>query len=184
MDSHGHLRWEELYSSHADHVFAYASRRVGPEEASDIVADTFLVAWRRIDDVPEDALPWLYAAARNVINNSRRAEIRRDALQRRLASVGAAEASQDPAPEVETRADILAAMRSLPPAEREALMLIAWEDLDPRRAAAVMGCSPGTFAVRLHRGRRHLTKILSSGLLESEAKVGSTFDEAAGEGAS
>lgn len=179
MDSHGHLRWEELYSSHADHVFAYASRRVGSEEAADIVADTFLVAWRRINDVPEDALPWLYAAARNVINNSRRAESRRDALQRRLASVGAAEASHDPAPEVEARADILAAMRSLPATEREALMLIAWEDLDPRRAAAVMGCSPGTFAVRLHRGRRHLTKILSPDLFEPEASV-ATFDRAAG----
>jgi RNA polymerase sigma-70 factor, ECF subfamily len=143
MDSLGHLRWERLYLSHADHLFAYASRRVGPEEASDIVAETFLVAWRRIDDLPDDALPWLYAAARNMINNSRRAEIRRDALQRRLASVGATEASDDPAPEVETRADILAAMRSLPATEREALMLIAWEDLDPRRAAAVMGCSRG-----------------------------------------
>ena len=180
MDSHGHLRWERLYASYADHVFAYASRRVGTDEASDIVADTFLVAWRRIDDLPDDALPWLYAAARNVINNSRRAKIRRDALQRRLASVGATEASDDPAPEVETRADILAAMRSLPATEREALMLIAWEDLDPRRAAAVMGCSPGTFAVRLHRGRRHLTKILSSDLIEPEASFGSTFDKAAG----
>lgn len=180
MDSLGHVQWERLYSSHADHVFAYASRRVGPDEAADIVADTFLVAWRRIDDVPEDALPWLYAAARNVINNSRRAEVRRDALQRRLASVGAGEATPDPAPEVETRADILAAMRSLPATEREALMLVAWEDLDSRRAAAVMGCSPGTFAVRLHRGRRHLTKILSSDLLEQEATVGPTFDKASG----
>lgn len=180
MDSHGRVQWEGLYSSYADQLLAFARRRVGQQEAADIVADTFLVAWRRIQDVPDDALPWLYAAASNVINNSRRAEIRRDALQRRLASVGATEASEDPTPEVETRADILAAMRSLPASERQALMLLAWEDLEPRRAAAVMGCSPATFAVRVHRGRRHLTKILSSSLPEQEAAIGSRFDKAAG----
>jgi RNA polymerase sigma-70 factor, ECF subfamily len=155
-------RWESLYSSHAEQVFTYASRRVGNDDAADVVADTFLVAWRRLDDVPEDALPWLYTAARNVISNTRRAEIRRDALRARLASMEGPEIGLDPAPVIEARADIVAAMRLLPPSEREALMLVAWEDLDPRRAAAVVGCSPGTFTVRVHRGRRHLKEVLDA----------------------
>lgn len=173
-------RWETLYSSHSDQVFAYASRRVGPEEAADVVAETFLIAWRRIGDVPDDALPWLYAAAKNVISNTRRAELRREALRKRLASVGGTDTGLEPVDEVEARADIVAAMRFLPDVEREALMLVAWEDLEPRRAAAAMGCSPGTFAVRVHRGRRRLMKLLSSGLPEHEVMVGRVHDDASG----
>jgi RNA polymerase sigma-70 factor (ECF subfamily) len=180
LRSIGHVRWESLYSSHADQVFAYASRRVGTDDAADVVADTFLAAWRRIEDVPEDALPWLYAAARNVIHNARRAEIRRVALRSRLASTERLEANDDPAPAVEARADIVAAMRLLPAPEREALMLVAWEDLEPRRAAAVMGCSPGTFAVRVHRGRRHLMKLLASRGFDADVVGGSKVEQAAG----
>jgi RNA polymerase sigma-70 factor (ECF subfamily) len=157
----GNVRWEILYSSYADEVFAYANRRVGTDDAADVVADTFLVAWRRLEDVPEDALPWLYAAARNVINNTRRAEVRRAALRSRLVGSESME-TDDPAPVIVARADIVAAMRLLPAPEREALILVAWGDLEPRFAAALLGCSPGAFAVRVHRGRRHLMKILAS----------------------
>jgi len=156
------VRWETLYLSYADQVFAYASRRVGSDDAADVVADTFLVAWRRLEDVPEDALPWLYAAARNVINNARRAEVRRDALRSRLANTERYETNDDPAPMIEARADIVAAMRLLPAPECDALILAAWGDVEPRLAAALMGCSPGAFAVRVHRGRRHLMEILGS----------------------
>lgn len=175
-----HDRWESLYASYSEPVFVYARRHVGADEAADIVAETFLVAWRRIDMVPNDALPWLFAAAKNVINNARRAETRRGALRRRLASVGAIEAEPDPAEEIEARTDIVAAMRFLPKPEREALVLVAWEDLDPRRAAAAMGCSPETFAVRVHRGRRRLMKILSSGVPERGVAVGARRDDARG----
>jgi RNA polymerase sigma-70 factor (ECF subfamily) len=178
LRSHGLVRWETLYSSYADQVFEYASRRVGMDDAADVVADTFLVAGRRLGDVPEDALPWLYGAARNVINNARRSEIRRDALRSRLANAERLE-NDDPAPVVEARADIVAAMRLLPALEREALVLVAWEDLDPRRAAAVIGCSAGTFAVRVHRGRRHLMKILESRGLDFDARPGPSLTQAA-----
>jgi RNA polymerase sigma-70 factor, ECF subfamily len=180
LRSIGHVRWETLYSCYADQVFAYASRRVGVDDAADVVADTFLAAWRRIEDLPEDALPWLYAAARNVISNTRRAEVRRVALRSRLATRQRLEGNDDPAPVVEARADIVAAMRLLPAPEREALMLVAWEDLEPRRAAAVMGCSPGTFAVRVHRGRRRLIKLLESREPEGNATGRSRVDQAAG----
>jgi RNA polymerase sigma-70 factor, ECF subfamily len=169
LPSLGYGRWEALYASHVDQVFAYACRRVGVDDAADVVAETFLVAWRRLGDVPDDALPWLYAAARNVVNNARRSEVRRVALRSRLAAAELRATHDDPAPAVEARADILAAMRLLPASEREALMLVAWEDLEPGRAAAVMGCTPGTLAVRVHRGRRHLKKILASSEVDAEA---------------
>jgi RNA polymerase sigma factor (sigma-70 family) len=181
LRSLGHVRWETLYSSYADRVFAYASRRVGTDDAADVVADTFLVAWRRLEDVPEDALPWLYGAARNVINNARRAEIRRDALRWRMAITERLENDDDPAPVIEAKADIVAAMRLLPASEREALMLVAWEDLDPRRAAAVIGCSAGTFAVRVHRGRRHLMQILESSEVDVDVQRRSNVRQAAGD---
>ena len=178
MRAPGDVRWETLYSSFADQVFEYASRRVGSDDAADVVADTFLVAWRRLDNVPDDALPWLYAAARNVINNTRRAEVRRGALRSRLVSSGGLE-TDDPAPVIEARADIVAAMRLLPAPEREALILVAWGDLEPRLAAAFLGCSPGTFAVRVHRGRRRLMKILASSELD-DASDGPKVEHAAG----
>jgi RNA polymerase sigma-70 factor, ECF subfamily len=129
--------------------------------------------------VPQEALPWLYAVARNVIGNSRRAAVRREALQERIRSTATADQVADPTDEVDARSDILSAVQLLPEVEREALMLVAWEDLDVRSAASVMGCSPGTFAVRIHRGRRRLQKILSATRFDAEA-LGNEFDKASG----
>lgn len=161
VESSERARWEDLYRSHAGQVYAFAYRRVGPEDAADVVAETFLVAWRRIEKVPPHALPWLYSVARNVIGNLRRAAQRRDALRERLRGSTPVGQDADPAEEVDATNDILSAMQMLPAAEREALMLIAWEDLDTRSAASVVGCSPGTLAVRVHRGRRRLKRILA-----------------------
>jgi RNA polymerase sigma-70 factor, ECF subfamily len=180
VDPAGHARWERLWERHADSVLAYARRRIDAEDAPDVVAETFLAAWRRIDEVPQDAVPWLYGVARNVIENSRRATRRRDALRTRLASVRAAGPGGDPAPEVDARTDMVAALQRLPPAEREALTLVAWEDLDIRRGAAALGCSPGTFAVRVHRGRRRLKRILAADMDEWAASTEPPLEEAAG----
>lgn len=179
MEPFERARWEGLYQSYAGQVFAFALRRVGREDAADVVAETFLVAWRRIDQVPQEALPWLYAVARNVIGNSRRAAVRREALQERIRSVRSVDRIADPTDEVDARSDILSAVQTLPEAEREALMLVAWEDLDVRSAASVMGCSPGTLAVRIHRGRRRLRKILSADRFD-EASLGTELDTASG----
>ena len=153
------VSWEWLYAEHADRVLAYARRRVGPQDAPDVVAETFLAAWRRREAIPSDPLPWLYAVARNVISNSRRAERRRDALRDRLAIVRPG-GGDDPSRQVAERADVLSAIQQLPPMEREALMLVTWEDLEPHRAAAALGCSAATLRVRLHRGRRKLRNLL------------------------
>jgi RNA polymerase sigma factor (sigma-70 family) len=156
------VSWEWLYAEHADRVFAYARRRVGRQDAPDIVADTFLAAWRRREAIPADPLPWLYAVARNVISNTRRAARRRDALQSRLAVAHPAD-GDDPSRHADERADVLSALQQLPPMEREALMLVTWEDLEPHRAAAALGCTAATLRVRLHRGRRKLRSLLDSG---------------------
>jgi RNA polymerase sigma factor (sigma-70 family) len=153
------VTWEWLYAEHADRVLAYARRRVGPQDAPDVVAETFLAAWRRREAIPSDSLPWLYAVARNVISNSRRAERRRHALRERLEVVRNGD-GDDPSRQFDERADMLLALRQLPPMEREALMLVTWEDLEPHRAAAALGCSAATLRVRLHRGRRKLRSLL------------------------
>src|SRR5262245_33365764 len=79
-------RFVACYEEHGAAVLAFARRRVGADAADDVLAETFLVAWRRRGDVPPDALPWLYAVAGNVVRNRLRSERRRDALQARMAA--------------------------------------------------------------------------------------------------
>ena len=145
-----------LYESHGAAVLAYARRRVGADEAEDVLAETFLVAWRRRREMPGDALPWLYAVAGNLVLNRLRAERRRGALQARIASETTA-AGNDPAPDPK----LGEALAQLKPIDREALLLTAWEDLAPDRAARAAGCSRATFHVRLHRARGRLAQALA-----------------------
>lgn len=79
-------RFEAIYREHFASVDAYARRRV-PSRADDIVAETFLVVWRRLDEVPADALPWVYGVARRVVSNVRRGSQRQEAVAERLAGV-------------------------------------------------------------------------------------------------
>jgi RNA polymerase sigma-70 factor (ECF subfamily) len=136
-------------------------RRVTSDEAQEIVAETFLVAWRRLDDVPTEPLPWLFNVAGKVIANQRRGARRRQAfLNRRRALEPSRWVEVDPADEVATRFSVLQALDRLPAAEREALTLTVWEGLDIREGATAAGCSRATFSVRLHRARKRLMKEL------------------------
>jgi RNA polymerase sigma factor (sigma-70 family) len=146
-------------------VLAYALRRTSRDEAEEVVAETFLVAWRRLHEVPDDPIPWLLAVARRVLANQRRATGRRRALDQRLGSARLAESlvAQDPAEEVGQRIALDEALTHLSEWDREALLLVAWEGLDNRSAATVMSCSPAGFAVRLHRARRRLRQQLHRG---------------------
>jgi RNA polymerase sigma-70 factor (ECF subfamily) len=152
-----------LFETHAERVLAYALRRTSPDDAHEVVAEVFLVAWRRLGEVPEDAVPWLLGVARKVISNQRRASDRRTALTLRLKEGIGREPSQtvDPATEVTAHLTLMEALGRLGEWDQEALMLVAWEHLDTRRAAASMGCSTSTFSVRLHRARRRLAKELA-----------------------
>lgn len=152
-------RMEQLFRAHHRAVVAYVCRRAPSEIVDDVVAETFLVAWRRLEEVPPHSLPWLLAVARNVIGTQRRGETRRRALDLRLRDREQWEAV-GPTDVGEGRAPIAAALAGLSEKDREALILIAWDGLKPREAANVLGESPSTFRVRLHRARRRLRRRL------------------------
>lgn len=153
-------RFEGLYRAHAGAVLAYALRRTDSATADDVMADVFLLAWRRLDEVPHDALPFLLGAARRVLANRRRGDTRRAALHERLVEGAAVTPHGQPHGERDDRA--MRALAGLAPADREVLLLTAWEGLEPARAARVLGVRPGTLAVRLHRARRRFARMLAA----------------------
>jgi len=175
-------RFERCFRDHYAQLLAFSMRRVsGREIAEDVVADTFAVAWRRRDRIPDPALPWLYAIAAHVIANQYRSTRRRHNLDLRLGhETGAIAPGSDPAESLGRRDAFSAAFALLAEPEREALRLIAWDGLDTRDAARVFGCSPGAFRVRLHRARRKLAKQLeATGHLprEDRAEVSNPAEE-------
>jgi RNA polymerase sigma-70 factor (ECF subfamily) len=153
-------RFESLYRKHAAAVLAYALRRSSPEDAADAAAETFVVAWRRLADVPEEqALPWLYATARRVLSMQRRAARRQEAIATRVAFE---RPDQLAVVQPETALPLVVrALAELREGEQEVLMLAAWEELSSRDAAAVIGCSATAYRIRLHRARLRLSRALS-----------------------
>jgi RNA polymerase sigma-70 factor (ECF subfamily) len=149
-------RFERLFADHHAAVTGYARRRASSALADDVVAETFVVAWRRIAEVPDDARPWLLAVARRVLMTQRRAESRRLALVERLAH----NASQPPHDAARADGQLGAALATLSPLDREALMLVAWEGLSAADAARVMETSHAAMRVRLHRARKRLARAL------------------------
>jgi RNA polymerase sigma-70 factor (ECF subfamily) len=139
-------------------VLGYALRRADAEEARDVVSETFTVAWRKFDDVPQGdgSIPWLLATARNVLANHRRAAESR----MRASLVGPLAATPDHPEDIVGTASLVQAFNTLNEQDRETLALVAWDGLAPREAAIVAGCSAPTFSVRLHRARRHLAASL------------------------
>jgi RNA polymerase sigma-70 factor (ECF subfamily) len=154
-------RFETLFRQHYGAVVRYAVRRVGREGADEVVAETFLVAWRHLDRVPDAALPWLFATARKVVAN----ELRRRQRQLRLVDRAAAHTELETADHsgaVDETLRVHAAMTALGERDREVLRLHAWEHLDPADAARVLGCSSAAYKVRLHRARRRLALYLAA----------------------
>jgi RNA polymerase sigma-70 factor, ECF subfamily len=160
-DGHALGRFEALFRENADTVLAYATRRSDPDTAQEIVADTFAVAWRRLDAVPDPALPWLLGVARNVLANERRSRRRAEALMLRLVREPI-ESSDDPADVVDARLSVQAALDRLLPAEREVLELLAWEGLSTAQASDALGCSRVALAVRMHRARWRFRQLLDN----------------------
>ncbi|MEM9653133.1 MAG: sigma-70 family RNA polymerase sigma factor [Actinomycetota bacterium] len=157
-------RLAAIYERYASHVAAYALRRTGSTDAADVVAETFLVAWRRRDAVPEEpsTLPWLYGVARRVLANQRRTTHRRRRLSNRLASEFAARAVAPPGlDDVEEFREVAAALRNLSDEDAELLRLTAWEALSPSEIAAVFEIAPGTARQRVSRARQRLRKQLA-----------------------
>jgi RNA polymerase sigma-70 factor (ECF subfamily) len=149
-------RFEQVFDENLRAVYRYVLRRAGALDVDDAVAEVFLVAWRRIDDVPADAKPWLLGVARRVLANQRRAAIRRASLAERTRAE-AAHASVD----ASDAPPILRALRRVSSRDREVLMLIAWDGVTVEEAAAVLGCSRGAAKVRFHRAKRRLARALA-----------------------
>lgn len=147
-------------------LLAYARRRVDPATADEVVADTFLIAWRRRSEVPDGSeRVWLFGVARNMIRNALRAGRRRQAAHDRLRSATATEptGSLEVSPEpVDERAALLrAALDRLAASDRELLMLVAWEELSHAETATVLGISANAVAIRVHRARKKLAARLA-----------------------
>ena len=158
------VRFRKLYAEHRGEILAYALRRVtDPEDAADVLAETFLVAWRRLDDLPPQgqARFWLIGVARRALANQRRGEDRRSKLVERLCSELAVNLGQGRV-DAPDGGEVIAALATLDPADQELLRLNAWEGLEPSEAARVLGISSVAARSRLHRARRRLRLVLDA----------------------
>lgn len=180
-------RFEELFNLASEQVLGYLVRRVEqPQDAADLMAEVFSVAWRRIDTVPagDEGRLWLFGVARNVLANHRRGRRRHDRLADRLRGhltdrARAAGFGTDPVAE-----HVRAALDRLSPDDRELLMLTAWDQLTPAETAGLLGIAPATVRSRLSRARQRLRQAMQSQRAagDSSAHVGAQV--AGGEGVS
>jgi RNA polymerase sigma-70 factor, ECF subfamily len=161
-------RFTRLYDAHYAAVRAYAWRR-GPDSADDVVAETFTLAWQRLERVPTEPLPWLIGIARNVRLNQERGERRR--RDREMRSAGRS-AEREDAPAftegLEAQSTVADALHRLSERDRDVLLLAAWEGLDRPGLATALSCSKTTAGVRLYRARKRLAAALS--LIEAESE--------------
>jgi len=149
-----------LYDRHYRSVRDFCRRRLTPDLVDDAVAETFLTAWRRLEDVPggDAALLWLYRVASRVIGHQWRSSARRRRLDDRLLSV-----VRRPAPaadEAVIAADehqlVLGAAACLGRTDVEVLRLSAWERLSIKEIALVLQIEPNAVKQRLHRAIQNL----------------------------
>jgi RNA polymerase sigma-70 factor (ECF subfamily) len=159
-------RFRRVYAGNFRPLLAYALRRVEqPEDASDIVAETFLVAWRRAHEMPDDEIRlWLYGVARRVLANHRRGSSRRERLGDRLRQRLTTSFGVDPGSAVPERLAVRSALDRLGELDREVLMLTVWEGLEPREAATVLQVSPAAVRTRLSRARSRLRDLIGDDL--------------------
>jgi RNA polymerase sigma factor (sigma-70 family) len=159
-ERHRPERFEALFERWHPEVRAYVLRRAPQAIVEDVVSETFLVAWRALDSVPEEPLPWLYGVARRTLANHRRGRLRSAALSTRLMRTLVPPSEQEAPVSEEVEPRLRDALLALTVREREALLLVAWEGLSPAQAASALGCSSAAFRVRLHRARGHLARLL------------------------
>ena len=158
-------RFEAMFGGAYPRVFAYALRRAADRgSAEEAVSETFLIAWRQREALPEEPIPWLFGVARKVLANQRRAAGRRqpDGPHTSLDQVEVPHPGQTPFEQLAEREAFASAFARLSERDRETLGLIAWDGLEAREAAEVVGCSAAVFSLRLHRARRRLLKELEA----------------------
>jgi RNA polymerase sigma-70 factor (ECF subfamily) len=149
-------RFEQIYEEHRETVRAFVRRRAPESLVEDVLSETFFVCWRKLDRIPDEPLPWLYAVARKTLANQRR----RLAREQYLKAADTASAVAEPEPVGDS---VLAgAFAALSERDREVLRLVAWEGLSLGQAAVVLGCSPLACRVRYHRAKTRLARRLEA----------------------
>lgn len=171
MDS-GEARFGEIYRDCFRSVHVYCRRRTSADRANDAAAETFLAAWRKIDQAPlgSDALPWLYGIARGVVSNTHRSSFRARRLGKKLVSIGI---PHDDLPDDvivlrHENSQILVALENLNPGDREVLRLSIWEELSGSDVAIALAISEEAARQRLSRAKRRLADSYNS--LEAEGR--------------
>lgn len=164
------LRFQRLYQANFRPVQAYAVNRLGtPDDVPDVVAEVFTTAWRRLADIPPppgDRL-WLYGTARRVIARRHRSASRLRNLVGRLAAERYPAAQPQASGQDPARDRVLVAVAELKAADREALLLVHWEQLSYAEAAQVLGCSANAVGIRVHKAKARLRTLLGE-----EARTG------------
>jgi RNA polymerase sigma-70 factor, ECF subfamily len=162
-------RFEDLYQRTRRDLLAYLVRRAqSPDDAADILAETYLVAWKQLETIPpgDNARLWLFGVGRNLLLKSTRQRRVGDALVERLAGeLRAAEPATHPPSTTSQRCHLQAGLAALTDQDREILTLAAWEDLTPRQIAKAMNMSANVVRVRLHRARKRLSQELDRGYI-------------------
>jgi RNA polymerase sigma-70 factor, ECF subfamily len=167
--------FRSAYAAGFEPLLAYAMRRVDqPADAADVVAETFLVAWRRRNEIPpgDEARLWLYGIARRVLANHHRGGVRRERLGDRLRQRLTTAFGSDPGSEVPERLAVRAALARLGELDREVLLLTVWEGLEPREAATVLGVNAAAVRSRLTRARARFRDLVG----HDDGTSGHVFD--------
>lgn len=156
-DQHRRARFEALAAEVYEPLQRYVRRRTVAHAVDDVVADTLLVCWRRLDEIPADAtVAWTFGVARRCLANDRRSARRQEALGHRLAELPT-EGHEDRLPDL----DLRAAVAELPEADREIVLLWAWEGMEPREIAVVLGTTANAVSIRLFRAKQKLAARLT-----------------------
>lgn len=166
-------KYISAYENHARSVLGYALRRTpSPADAADVVAETMLIAWRRLDAMPDEpeTVLWLYGVARNVIANSDRTRRRLGRLADKLRSQLDEALEDPPVPDPALAAQITAAMRSLTAVEHEVLTLTATEQLSPAQISVVLDMKQNTVRTHLHRARNKLRSTLAADAADDSSR--------------
>ena len=160
-------RFRAIFDATRADVSGYVSRRTSDrQEAEDVLSETYGVVWRRLDDAPgaEGLRPWTFTIARNVLANAERARRRRSRLHERLTALSQALVTVHP-DSAGDREGITTAFARLRPDDRDLLTMAGVEGLDAAAMAQILGCSPATLHVRLHRARRRFhDELVDEGL--------------------
>lgn len=159
----GDARFVRIYEAHYAAVYAYCRRRASPERVEDAVADTFLTAWRKIDDLPSEdqVLPWLYRVAYRVLGHQWRSSSRSNRLRQKLDAIDANPVTTQPEEVIVLREEsrlVVEAAERLKTSDREILRLALWEELKQADIAVALGLSTDAVKKRLSRARQNLTR--------------------------